>query len=91
MAVRGGLTLREGIQLMEMIYSTGRLRAIDLVEINPAIGTESDRRRTIEAGIVILKAALGAHRRGSAPRDAIDLPLQTMKHGDVKDKKTIGI
>ncbi|XP_026323390.1 arginase, hepatic isoform X2 [Hyposmocoma kahamanoa] len=87
-AVRGGLTLREGINLMEMIYSTGRLRAIDLVEINPAIGTESDRRRTIEAGIVILKAALGAHRRGTAPRDVLDLPLQTKKkHEEAKDRK----
>lgn len=87
MAVRGGMTLREGINLMEMIYATGRLRAVDLVEINPAIGTESDRRRTIEAGIMILKAALGAHRKGSVPRDAVDLPLQTKKHAEVKDKK----
>lgn len=87
MTVRGGLTLREGIHLVEMIYSTGRLRAIDLVEINPAIGTESDRRRTIEAGIVILKAALGAHRRGTAPSNVVDLPLQTKKDGEVKEKR----
>lgn len=85
LTVRGGLTLREGIQLMEMIYSTGRLRAIDLVEVNPAIGTESDRRRTIEAAIIILKAGLGAHRRGSAPRDVDDFPLQSKQ--EVKDKK----
>lgn len=84
LTVRGGLTLREGINLMEMIHATGRLRAIDLVEINPAIGTESDRRRTIEAGIIILKAALGAHRRGTAPSNVDDLPLQTKK-SDEKD------
>ncbi|XP_049887662.1 arginase-2, mitochondrial isoform X2 [Pectinophora gossypiella] len=72
--VRGGLTLREGICLMETIHSTGRLRAIDLVEINPALGSDADRRRTIEAGLCILKAALGFSRRGTAPRGVLDLP-----------------
>ncbi|CAK1599720.1 unnamed protein product [Parnassius mnemosyne] len=75
--VRGGLTLREAISLMEIIYSTGRLRAIDLVEINPALGDESDRKRTIEAGLCVLKAALGFSRRGTAPRGVLDLPVQT--------------
>ncbi|XP_038209517.1 arginase-1 [Zerene cesonia] len=75
--VRGGLTLREGIKLMEIIHSTGRLRALDLVEINPAIGNDSDRKRTIEAGLCILKAALGFSRRGTAPRGVSDLPVQT--------------
>lgn len=62
---------------MEIIHSTGRLRAIDLVEINPAVGNESDRKKTIEAGLSILKAALGFSRRGTAPRGVLDLPLQT--------------
>ncbi|CAG5018469.1 unnamed protein product [Parnassius apollo] len=75
--VRGGLTLREAINLMEIIHSTGRLRAIDLVEINPALGDESDRKRTIEAGLCVLKAALGFSRRGTAPRGILDLPVQT--------------
>ncbi|CAG4925276.1 unnamed protein product [Colias eurytheme] len=75
--VRGGLTLREGIKLMEIIHSTGRLRALDLVEINPAIGNDSDRKRTIEAGLCILKAALGFSRRGTTPRGISDLPVQT--------------
>ncbi|XP_069354507.1 arginase-1 isoform X5 [Maniola hyperantus] len=76
-AVRGGLTLREGIKLMEIIYATGRLRAIDLVEINPALGNDSDRKRTIDAGLCILKAALGFSRRGTMPRGVLDLPVQT--------------
>ncbi|CAK1548289.1 unnamed protein product [Leptosia nina] len=74
-SVRGGLTLREAIKLMEIIHSTGRLRALDLVEINPAIGNDSDRKRTIEAGLCILKAALGFSRRGTSPRGATDLPI----------------
>ncbi|CAB3237168.1 unnamed protein product [Arctia plantaginis] len=75
-AVRGGLTLREAIKMMEIIHATGRLRAIDLVEINPAIGNENDRKRTIDAGISVLKAALGFSRRGTAPRGVPDLPVQ---------------
>lgn len=77
-AVRGGLTLREAIKLMEIIHSTGRLRALDLVEINPAIGNDSDRKRTIEAGLCIVKAALGFSRRGTSPRGVSDLPVQTL-------------
>ncbi|CAH2068501.1 unnamed protein product, partial [Iphiclides podalirius] len=75
--VRGGLSLREAINLMEIIHSTGRLRAVDLVEINPALGDESDRKRTIEAGLCVLKASLGFSRRGTAPRGVLDLPVQT--------------
>lgn len=62
---------------MEIIHATGRLRAVDLVEINPAVGDASDRKRTIDAGMCILKAALGFSRRGTAPRGVLDLPVQT--------------
>ncbi|XP_077286666.1 arginase [Arctopsyche grandis] len=75
--VRGGLTLREGIYLMEQIYSTGRLKAIDLVEVNPLIGTEKDVNHTIDAAIAILKASLGYSRRGVLLEGVEDLPLQT--------------
>lgn len=76
-SVPGGLTLRDAIKLMEIIHETGRLRAIDLVEINPALGSDSDRKRTIEAGLYVLKAALGFSRRGTVPRGVLDLPVQT--------------
>ncbi|XP_047538614.1 arginase, hepatic isoform X1 [Vanessa atalanta] len=75
--VRGGLTLREAIQLMEIIHGTGRLRAIDLVEINPALGNDADRKRTIDAGLCVLRAGLGFSRRGTTPRGILDLPVQT--------------
>lgn len=77
--VRGGLTLREGVFLMEQIHRTGRLRAVDLVEINPAIGDTRDRKITMEAGVAILQAALGFQRRGSLPKNVTDLPLQTFR------------
>ncbi|XP_072936128.1 arginase, hepatic [Epargyreus clarus] len=85
--VRGGLTLREGINLMEIIHSTGRLRAIDLVEINPAVGNTSDRKKTLEAGLCILRAGLGFSRRGPLPRGIKDLPIQTF-HTDKDTKGT---
>lgn len=70
---------------MEIIHSTGRLRAIDLVEINPALGNDSDRRRTLEAGLCVLRAGLGFSRRGTAPRGVLDLPVQT--HHDQEKAK----
>lgn len=85
--VRGGLTLREAISLMETIHATGRLRAIDLVEINPALGNDCDRRRTLEAGLSVLKAGLGFSRRGTAPRGVLDLPVQAHHEHDCPAKK----
>lgn len=75
--MRGGLTLREGIYLMEQIYSTGRLKAIDLVEVNPLIGTERDVNHTVDAAFAILKAGLGYNRRGVLVEGVDDLPIQT--------------
>ncbi|XP_046749030.1 arginase-2, mitochondrial isoform X2 [Diprion similis] len=78
--VRGGLTLREGIHLMEEIYNTGRLNAVDLVEVNPHIGTERDVTKTVEAAIQIIQAAFGYNRRGlKVPAGIDDIPLQTFK------------
>ncbi|XP_023016433.1 arginase isoform X2 [Leptinotarsa decemlineata] len=76
-SVRGGLTLREGIQIMEMVYNTGRLGAMDLVEVNPSIGTEQDVKKTIDAAIHIILAAFGYSRRGLVPKNVDTLPLQT--------------
>ncbi|CAH1117718.1 unnamed protein product [Phaedon cochleariae] len=76
-SVRGGLTLREGIQIMEMIHSTGRLGAMDLVEVNPSIGSEQDVKRTVDAAIHIIMAAVGHSRRGLRLKDVDTLPLQT--------------
>jgi len=76
-AVRGGLTLREGIYIMESIHKTGRLGAMDLVEVNPTIGSEKDVQTTVEAAIHIILAAFGYSRRGLRPTDVTDMPLQT--------------
>lgn len=66
-AVRGGLSLREGIYVMEEIYNTGRLGAVDLVEVNPKIGEPNDMIKTVNAAVHLLQAACGHNRRGNFP------------------------
>nr|XP_029729328.1 arginase, hepatic-like [Aedes albopictus] len=70
--VRGGLTLREGIYIMEEAYNTGRLAAVDLVEVNPSVGTPEDVKKTLDAAIHLLVAACGHSRIGDIA-DTIDL------------------
>jgi len=61
--VRGGLTLREGQHIGDILYSTGRLRGMDLVEVNPRLGKDQEEvERTVRAACNIILAALG-HRR----------------------------
>lgn len=76
--MRGGLTLREGVFLMEQVYNTGRLAAIDLVEVNPLIGTQADSQRTVEAAIEVIKAGLGFSRKGSIVKGEDDIPTPTV-------------
>jgi len=58
--VRGGLTLREGMTLCDMLHSTGRLQAVDLVEINPLLVTrQHEVDRTVQAALHLIYSALG--------------------------------
>lgn len=77
LTVRGGLTLREGIQVMEESYRTQRLSAVDLVEVNPGLGSPTDVKITLEAAKHIIRAASGHSRRGQSPENVLDLPQQT--------------
>ncbi|CAG9858698.1 unnamed protein product [Phyllotreta striolata] len=74
--IPGGLTLREGVQILEKVFDTGRLGAMDLVEVNPNIGSKEDVRRTVEAAVHLILAAFGNKRRGVRPKNET-LPLQT--------------
>nr|CAD7433799.1 unnamed protein product [Timema monikensis] len=69
--VRGGMSLREGIQVMEQAHRTGRLSAIDLVEVNPSIGDKRDVHLTIQAAKHLLQAVFGRQRRGNYPNDEL--------------------
>nr|CAD7262031.1 unnamed protein product [Timema shepardi] len=54
--VRGGITLREGIQLIEEVYNTGRLSAFDMMEVNLRLGNTRDSQLTLEAAQHLLRA-----------------------------------
>ncbi len=54
--VRGGLSYREAHLVMETVADSGRLRALDLVELNPTL---DDRNTTAELGVELALSALG--------------------------------
>jgi len=57
--VPGGLTLREGISLLEEVYSAGNMVSMDLVEVNPRLGNELQVQRTTNAAKQLIINAFG--------------------------------
>lgn len=58
--VRGGLTLREGLFLVERLAETGNLVGLDIVECNPDLAIDDIHvADTISAGCAIARCALG--------------------------------
>uniref|UniRef100_A0A060T2B6 Arginase n=1 Tax=Blastobotrys adeninivorans TaxID=409370 RepID=A0A060T2B6_BLAAD len=58
--VRGGLTWREACYLCEAVAETNNLVAMDLVEVNPHLGTDDKSiSDTVMSGISLVKCALG--------------------------------
>ncbi|XP_063605845.1 arginase, hepatic-like [Penaeus indicus] len=60
--VRGGLTLREGLNIVEVARNTGHLRAFDMVEVNPDLGNQNDANLTSQAARLVILAALAGYR-----------------------------
>lgn len=54
--VRGGLSYREAHLVLETVADSGRLRALDLVELNPTL---DHRNATAELGVELVLSALG--------------------------------
>ena len=54
--VRGGPTYREAQLCMEMIADTGRLRSLDIVELNPAMDV---RNKTAELAVDLIESLFG--------------------------------
>ncbi|XP_077993033.1 arginase, hepatic-like [Glandiceps talaboti] len=71
--VFGGLTFREGMYIVEEVGSTGLLTGIDMVEVNPELGSEDQRDWTVHAAVEVLTAAMGKRRHGNIPSH-YDLP-----------------
>ncbi|XP_068109429.1 arginase-2, mitochondrial [Hyperolius riggenbachi] len=72
--VIGGLTYREGIYITEEIHNTGMLSALDLVEVNPALGVSSDDvKATSSLAVDVIASCLGQTRE-CAQRGIVELP-----------------
>ena len=56
--VRGGLTLREGDYIAEVVHESGQCVAMDLVEVNPSLETKG-AEETVRAGCSLVRCALG--------------------------------
>jgi arginase len=54
--VKGGLSYREAHLIMEMLYESGRLGSIEMVEINPIF---DDRNQTASLAVGLICSALG--------------------------------
>ncbi|KAL0953313.1 hypothetical protein HGRIS_004560 [Hohenbuehelia grisea] len=60
--VRGGLTFREGRYICEAVAETGRLVAMDMVEVNPSLTDPADpisAQRTVATACALIRSALG--------------------------------
>ena len=58
--VRGGLTLREGLFIVERVAETGNLVALDVVECNPELAAHDLHVvDTVQTGCSIARCALG--------------------------------
>ncbi|KAF4089860.1 hypothetical protein AMELA_G00043190 [Ameiurus melas] len=61
--VNGGLTYREGMYITEEIHNTGLLSAMDLVEVNPALGASSEAvEATAGLAVDVIASSLGQTR-----------------------------
>jgi arginase len=55
--VPDGLTLDEGMRIIEYAKNTGRLIGMDVVEVNPRIGSEQDRELTVNSSVALIRSA----------------------------------
>ncbi|KAK5850388.1 hypothetical protein PBY51_001272 [Eleginops maclovinus] len=67
--VVGGLTYREGVYIAEHVAQTGLLSAVDLVEVNPLLGSEAEVGSTVSTAVQLLLACFGRRRQGDHPPD----------------------
>jgi arginase len=62
-AVEDGLTVDEGRAICEACGKTGRLVAMDLVEVNPALSDEAGALQTVQAGLSLVQTALASRHQ----------------------------
>ncbi|KAJ1496519.1 arginase [Baffinella frigidus] len=59
-AVRGGLTFREANYVVEALSETGHLGSLDMVEVNPSLGSKTDNAVTVNMALALIDSALGS-------------------------------
>lgn len=58
--VRKGLTLEEGITISSLMHQTGRLRALDMMEVNPKLAkNKTELDKTVDTAKTLILTALG--------------------------------
>jgi len=57
--VRGGLTYREARYLCERVCETGQLVSMDIVEVNPKLGSAEEVRKTVDTAVNLARFAFG--------------------------------
>lgn len=63
--VPGGLTQREMFYIAETIANTGRLSCLDVVEVNPSLGSLNERKITIKSTAAVVSHFFGKKREGN--------------------------
>ncbi|XP_042294796.1 arginase-2, mitochondrial [Sceloporus undulatus] len=64
--VLGGLTYREGMYISEEIHNTGLLSALDLVEVNPLLGSsQQEVTATTNLAVDVIATCFGQTREGA--------------------------
>ncbi len=66
--VMGGLSYREAMFIGEEVARSGCLRCMDLVEVNPLIGTAEDAKSTAKVAVDVITHALGLSVRNTLNR-----------------------
>ncbi|XP_069118522.1 arginase-1-like [Argopecten irradians] len=65
--VHGGLSLREGLYIAEEMAATGRMSVVDIAEVNPMLGDDTDVAKTLDMTLEIIQRCCGRRRRGAYP------------------------
>ncbi|RUS84916.1 hypothetical protein EGW08_007326 [Elysia chlorotica] len=65
--VPGGLTLREAFYIAEEIAATGRLSVLDMVEVNPKLGSPEEKEVTVANTVSVTAKFYGSKRQGDVP------------------------
>jgi len=61
--VPGGLTLREGVYITEQVAATGLLTVMDVVEVNPELGSAVDQQTTLQSALEVIGGWFGRRSR----------------------------